>query len=384
MIHDARIGRLECISPLHRSLARSLARSPASNGNPSWLIDLLSIQRKERWSSVDTAVTSVKSLRSAFLCGRTTFNWALSLPSQITMSGVGCKVILRNPHLADMDDDILYHLGLSRSSNLKRLFEDVRFVCMGGTPARMEAFARYMKQELGIELPSGADLYDITGHGERYTMFKVGPVLSVSHGMGAPSASILLHETIKLLSYAECTDVVIIRIGTSGGIGVSPGTVVVSTNILTGLLEENHEFYVLGKVVKRPSRLDQDLANDIVSAASQLYPASEVMLGKTMCANDFYEAQMRLDGAICEYSSDEKFAFLRKLRDMGVLNIEMESSVFAAMCTYAGVKCAVVCVTLVDRLSTDQISASRATLSAWQDRPQKAVAAYIKHKLGMA
>lgn len=37
--------------------------------------------------------------------------------------------------------------------------------------------------------------------------------------MGIPSISIMLHELIKLLHYAHCTDVTIIRIGTSGGIG---------------------------------------------------------------------------------------------------------------------------------------------------------------------
>ena len=30
----------------------------------------------------------------------------------------------------------------------------------------------------------------------RYAMYKVGPILSISHGMGIPSAGILLHEVI--------------------------------------------------------------------------------------------------------------------------------------------------------------------------------------------
>lgn len=87
---------------------------------------------------------------------------------------------------------------------------------------------------------------------DRYAMYKIGPVLSVSvcrnnfatqeqkkksnsvvvtivpdcvsafilqHGMGIPSIAIMLHELIKLLYHAHCTDVTIIRIGTSGGIG---------------------------------------------------------------------------------------------------------------------------------------------------------------------
>ena len=37
--------------------------------------------------------------------------------------------------------------------------------------------------------------------------------------MGVPSITILLHEIIKLLQYAEAQDPIIIRIGTCGGIG---------------------------------------------------------------------------------------------------------------------------------------------------------------------
>ena len=37
--------------------------------------------------------------------------------------------------------------------------------------------------------------------------------------MGVPSVTILLHEVFKLLQYANCEDVRVIRIGTSGGIG---------------------------------------------------------------------------------------------------------------------------------------------------------------------
>lgn len=40
--------------------------------------------------------------------------------------------------------------------------------------------------------------------------------------MGIPSISIMLHELIKLLYHAKCSDITIIRIGTSGGIGISP------------------------------------------------------------------------------------------------------------------------------------------------------------------
>ena len=38
--------------------------------------------------------------------------------------------------------------------------------------------------------------------------------------MGVPSVTILLHEILKLLHYAEAVDPVIFRIGTCGGLGI--------------------------------------------------------------------------------------------------------------------------------------------------------------------
>lgn len=81
----------------------------------------------------------------------------------------------------------------------------------------------------------GTELTTI-GKTERYSMYKVGPVICVNHGMGQPSISILLHELAKLLMYAGATNFMFLRIGTSGGIGVKPGTVVVTEEALDGLL----------------------------------------------------------------------------------------------------------------------------------------------------
>ena len=75
----------------------------------------------------------------------------------------------------------------------------------------------------------------------RYAMYKVGPVLSISHGMGVPSLSILLHEVIKLLAHARVVDPVFFRIGTCGGIGLEGGTVVVTKEAVDGLLRPLHE-----------------------------------------------------------------------------------------------------------------------------------------------
>jgi uridine phosphorylase len=111
---------------------------------------------------------------------------------------------------------------------------------MGGSPKRMHQFALYIKDFLGIELPPGLTLQNISEASDRYCMYKIGPVISVNHGMGCPSMSILLHELIKLVNYAGCKDVTFFRIGTSGGIGVEPGTLVVTSESVDGLFRPEY------------------------------------------------------------------------------------------------------------------------------------------------
>lgn len=55
-----------------------------------------------------------------------------------------------------------------------------QFVCMGGTPKRVEQFAFYIMEEIGHKLPAGTTLQDISQFSYRYSMYKVGPVLSIS------------------------------------------------------------------------------------------------------------------------------------------------------------------------------------------------------------
>lgn len=44
--------------------------------------------------------------------------------------------------------------------------------------------------------------------------------------------------------------------GTSGGLGLPPGSIVVSTEALDGLLRPQHRQVILGKVVHRPGKFD--------------------------------------------------------------------------------------------------------------------------------
>ncbi|EFX77188.1 uridine phosphorylase 1-like isoform X2 [Daphnia pulex] len=292
-------------------------------------------------------------------------------------------VRLRNPNIELMDQDILYHLALgSGSHDLQQMFGDVKFVCMGGTPKRMEQFANFIMDEIGYKLPAGTTLLDISQYSYRYSMYKVGPVLSISHGMGIPSVGILLHEVIKLMYHARVKDPVFFRLGTCGGIGLDGGQLVITDEAVDGMMRPFLELPVLGQLVQRPSKLDTELAKELQSLSTQDDPF-ETHVGRTMCTYDFYEGQGRLDGAFCDYTEKEKLEFLHKVHDNNILNMEMESLAFAALTHHAGIRAAVICVTLLNRLNGDQVASSKEVLNEWQNRPQAIVARYIKKHMGM-
>uniref|UniRef100_A0A3Q2PN09 Uridine phosphorylase 1 n=1 Tax=Fundulus heteroclitus TaxID=8078 RepID=A0A3Q2PN09_FUNHE len=293
----------------------------------------------------------------------------------------GSADYVKNPHLEGMKEDFLYHINLgTKTNNLPEMFGDVKFVCLGGSSNRMKAFIELIAGELGMEDPK-SEYPNICEGTDRYVMYKVGPVLSVSHGMGIPSMAIVFHEIIKLLHHARCKDVTVIRIGTSGGIGVEPGTVVVSKEAVDPItFKPTFEQVILGKMVVRNTKLDSGLAEELLECSKE-FSQFKTVIGNTVCTLDFYEGQARLDGAFCYYTEKDKMDYLKKVKEAGVCNMEMESTVFASMCELSGLRGAVVCVALLNRLNGDQIDSPHEVLEDYQHRPQLLVASYIKKQL---
>lgn len=80
----------------------------------------------------------------------------------------------------------------------------------------------------------------------------------------------------------------------------------------------------MGKIIHRPAKLNLKLARELKNLADPTQDPYETVTGKTMCTYDFYEGQGRLDGAFCEFSESDKMDYLEKLKEHGVVNIEME------------------------------------------------------------
>ena len=49
-----------------------------------------------------------------------------------------------------------------------------------------------------------------------------------------------------------------------------------------------------------------------------------------------YVGQGRTDGAICGYTEGDKNAYLKRLKEEGVTNIEMEATIIGSMCNAVG------------------------------------------------
>ena len=70
--------------------------------------------------------------------------------------------------------------------------------------------------------------------------------------MGFGCLSIALHETVKLLHYAGAQDVSFIRMGTSGGLGVDPGNIILTKNGYDATLQVSLLLYlVLSDLIDR-------------------------------------------------------------------------------------------------------------------------------------
>jgi len=259
-------------------------------------------------------------------------------------------------------DDKLFLLNIKISTELLKELADVEYVVMQGSSKRSYELSKLLaKRYLGIN-PELFMPRDLSQNG-LYSVYKIGKVLSISHGMGNFSVINILHEITRLLYFAGVNKPKYIRIGTCGGLGVAAGSVILTDRAYTPLLENNYEIESLGEIIKLPSYFDNQLTQDIKNAQKDL--SFTLIEGNTIAADDFYMGQFRFDGAIRHDKTEEdKQAYFATIKQLNIVNFEMECSALSAFCLKAEIPAAMLATVLVNRQQGDQITLSPEKLTA--------------------
>jgi uridine phosphorylase len=134
-----------------------------------------------------------------------------------------------DPVVEGTSRDVYYHLGLASDDHMVAQMGDLRAIVMAGSGERIDTFAQRWSASHG-----DAPILHVPKE-ERFVLRYTAGVLFVSHGMGMPSASIAVQELMKLVYFLKKGDteemdkIFWARVGTSGGVGLPGGTIVVST-----------------------------------------------------------------------------------------------------------------------------------------------------------
>ena len=178
-----------------------------------------------------------------------------------------------------------------------------------------------------------------------------------------PSASIAVQELMRMVFFLkdgnpeEMDKVFWTRVGTSGGVGLEPGTVVVTTE---GLMADMKPYRSL--VGEKEYYFEGQFPFEVAQAIIDASKDSEIpmAMGKTIAGNEFFIEQMRLDGAVCLAEESWKYGWLQWIHDNGVRNIEMEGAMLAGYMNHWGFsRFAMICCTLLDRLKGDQVTSTK-------------------------
>ncbi|MCE9517011.1 MAG: uridine phosphorylase, partial [Mycobacterium sp.] len=205
-------------------------------------------------------------------------------------------------------EDVYYHFGVASSEAILAPLRDVRAVVMAGSGGRIKEFAERWSQ-----LNGGSEIVAFPKEDRFVTRYTAG-VLFASHGMGMPSASIALQELMRMVFFLKAGDLDALdevfwcRVGTSGGVGLPGGTVVVSSE---GLMADLRPYRLLNGGTGEywfDGHFPATTCEAIIAANE--YTDFEIVSGKTVAGNEFFLEQFRLDGAVCLETPETKMAWL--------------------------------------------------------------------------
>ena len=276
--------------------------------------------------------------------------------------------------VAGQQEDIWYHYGISSRDPLLQQMRDVEAVVIAGSGERVKQFARnWSKRRQAPVLSLSKE--------ERFVFRYADKVIFSSHGMGMASASIALQELMKMMYFlkagdpAELDKVLWMRGGTSGGLGLTAGTLVISTEGLQVDLKP-YRIFDRGQEYYFNASFPETVVHELTAAAVRL--GMTAVSGRTVGGNDFYLEQARRDGAVSLVSEEEKMVWLQELHRRGVRNIEMETPMVAGLLNHWGFpRFAAVCTVLLDRLQGDQVTATTAQLEGYVANVEQLLGGYL-------
>ena len=262
--------------------------------------------------------------------------------------------------------------SISRQQIIEK-FGNIRFVVIMGPESRAERIAKLCVSKL-----NASKNYEKIGSSEFFSLFKIGCILSCSHGMGLSSVCLFMNELFRIFNIAQNGDFELMRLGSSGGVGVEGGTLLVSTHCLDPIsMKPEWTYFSCGHQMTSECILNAQMYKRLYAISKAKKYAVEY--AKTVSTETYYEGQARLDGALCPYSEKDKMAYLHKLHKNGVRNFEMEGTVVSAICARNNIKCGMLCVAYLNRLKEECVSEkfTEKEIKVWMENAIDVLLQYI-------
>lgn len=275
--------------------------------------------------------------------------------------------------------DFIPYLNITINQNIIEQFSNIKYVILQGSMDRTLFLANTL---LSTILNLDNSIYSINNllpNNSPYVAYKVDNVLLASHGMGNPSILTLLNTLTPLLQLCN-NNFKYIRVGTSGGVGVDSGTVVLTKNSYTADLINGYPIFQNNHKIICKATMNLDFNKDIITSWQQNHNQFDLIEANTMCADDFYLSQARMDGFIkLNFNKKEQILYLNKLKENNIANIEMESGALGYFANLYQIPATTISATLVNRLATDQVTISAQLLKEYSQRAQKVIINYLQN-----
>lgn len=241
-----------------------------------------------------------------------------------------------NPFFKDLDIDYLYHLGIDSSMDLLSVFANIKYVIFTQDDRGAGIIAnQFAKKWYNIEECSFT--YTPIYKTERFHLYKIGPVIIISHGIGIPSLLICINEITKLFYHLKNDKVMFFKINFVTGLNLSIGDIVISTKALDTAFKPCFTNIECGIENSYNTYFDTQVIQEVMLQGSNL---SFLNIGKSISTSDFYEEQVKLDGALnTPYTQEELTKYLTNAKDVGVRIFSMEDTAYSAFCHALSIKC---------------------------------------------